>query len=122
MNPLDVSYWLLNVFPEESFTPVVTRILYVVESERLSDEDTVNVLSELDTVGEEDICTQVLKLSEETWTVPEQLVSEVLVVIEVLSIISEKVTEMDESMDTNVSESAGESEETVGAVVSNLKA
>ena len=80
------------MFPEESFTPVVIRILYVVESERLSDEDTVNVLSELDTVGEEDICTQVLKLSEDTWKVPEQEVSEVFVVTEVVSIASLKVT------------------------------
>ena len=48
--------------------------------------------------------------------------SEVLVVIEVLSIASEKVTEMDESMDTVVSESDGEVEDTVGAVVSSLKA
>ena len=44
--------------------------------------------------------------------------SEVLVVTEVLSITSEKVNEMDESVVTNVSESAGEVEETVGAVVS----
>ena len=90
----------------------------MVESERLSDEDTVNVLSELDTVGEEDICTQVLKLSEDTWKVPEQEVSEVFVVTEVVSIVSEKVTEIDEETETDVSESEGEVEETVGAVVS----
>jgi len=46
----------------------------------------------------------------------------VLVVTDVLSIISEKVTEMDEVTNTDVSESAGEIEETVGAVVSSLKA
>ena len=90
----------------------------MVESERLSDEDTVNVLSELDTVAEEDICTQVLKLSEDTWKVPEQEVSEVFVVTEVVSIVSEKVTEIDEETETDVSESEGEVEETVGAVVS----
>ena len=45
-----------------------------------------------------------------------------LVVTDVLSIISEKVTEMDESMDIVVSESDGEVEETVGAIVSSLKA
>ena len=44
--------------------------------------------------------------------------SEVLVVTEALSIASEKVTEMDEAKDTNVPESAGEVDETVGAVVS----
>ena len=49
-----------------------------------------------------------------------QLVSDALVVTEALSIASEKVTEMDESMDTDVSESEGEVEETVGAVVSEV--
>ena len=47
---------------------------------------------------------------------------EVLVVTDVLSIISEKVTEMDEVIAADVPESAGEVEETVGAVVSSLKA
>ena len=36
-------------------------------------------------------------------------------------IASEKVTEMDEVIDADVLESAGEVEETVGAVVSRLK-
>ena len=76
----------------------------------------------MDTVGEEDICTQVLKLSEDTRKFPVQEVSEVLVVIDVLSIISEKVTEMDELTDTDVVVSAGETDDTVGAVVSSLKA
>ena len=108
------------MFPEESFTPVVTRILYVVESERLSDEDTVNVLSELDTGGEEDICTQVLKLSEETCSDPEHVVLDVLVVTVVVSIASLKVTAIVELTETEVAESAGEDEETVGAVVSGV--
>ena len=76
----------------------------------------------LEAIGEEDICTQVLKLSEDTRKVPVQEVSEVLVVIDVLSIISEKVTEMDELTDTDVVVSAGETDDTVGAVVSSLKA
>ena len=59
-----------------------------------------------------------LKLSEDTWKVPEQEVSEVFVVTEVVSIVSEKVTEIDEETETDVSESEGEVEETVGAVVS----
>ena len=54
--------------------------------------------------------------------VPEQEVPDELVVTEVASIGSEKVTEMDEVTKTDVSESAGEVEETVGAVVSSLKA
>ena len=92
------------------------------EYERLVDGVTVKVLLEFDADGVDDICTQVLKLSEDTWKVPEQEVSEVLVVIDVLSIISEKVTEMDEVIVADVPVSAGEVEETVGAVLSNLKA
>ena len=76
----------------------------------------------LEAIGEEDICTQVLKLSEDTRKVPVQEVTEVLEVIDVLSIISEKVTEMDELTDTDVVVSAGETDDTVGAVVSSLKA
>ncbi len=67
VNPLPVSYWLLKVFSApSSFTPVVTLILYSVEKDKLEAGVTVNVLLSLDTVDEEDICTQVLKLSEET--------------------------------------------------------
>ena len=54
----------------------------------------VNVLSELELEGDEDIRTQELKLSEDTCNDPEQVVFEVLVVIEVVSIVSEKVTEV----------------------------
>jgi hypothetical protein len=49
---------------------------------------------ELELAGEEDILTQVLKLSEDTLKVPEQNVSDVLVVTKVLSIASENVTVM----------------------------
>jgi len=70
----------------------------------------------LDTVGEEDICTQELKLSEETCRVPVQDVPDEFVVTEVVSIDSEKVTEID--TETDVPEFEGEVEETVGAVVS----
>ena len=85
----------------------------------LAEDVTINVLLELDTVGEEDICTQELKLSEETCRVPEHVVLEVLVVINVLSIASEKVTAIVELTETEVTESAGEDEENVGAVVSD---
>ena len=55
--------------------------------------------------------------------VPEQVVSEVLVLNVELSIGSEKVTEMVIlSEDTDVVVFAGETDDTVGAVVSNLKA
>ena len=73
---------------------------------------------EFEATGKVLICTQVLKLSEDTWKVPEQEVSEVFIVTEVVSIVSEKVTEIDEETETDVSESEGEVEETVGAVVS----
>ena len=67
----------------------------MVEEDRLSDGSTVNVWFELETDGDEDIRTQELKLSEDTCNVPEQEVYEVLVVTEVVSMDSEKVTEMD---------------------------
>ena len=60
----------------------------------MSDGSTVNVLSELELEGDEDICTQPLKLAEDNWKEPEQDVFDVLVVTEVVSIASEKVTEM----------------------------
>ena len=85
VNPLDVSYSLLIALPAVSFTPVVTLVKYVVKTARLSYGSNVNVLFELELAGdEEDILTQlpVLKLSEDedTIIVPEQFVSDVLVV------------------------------------------
>ena len=68
----------------------------------MSDGSTVNVWFELETDGDEDIRTQELKLSEDTCNDPEQVVFEVLVVTEVLSIVSEKVTEMLSLIETEV--------------------
>ena len=79
VNPEDVVHWELKVLPAESFTPVVTRILYVVEEDKLDEGVTVKVLFELDTDGDEFIWIQVLKLSEDTLIVPAQFVSDVLV-------------------------------------------
>ena len=105
-----------------SFTPVVTLIKYDVPNERLSDGSTVYVLSELELEGDEDICTQLLKVLEDNCTEPEHVVFEVLVVTEVLSIDSENVTEMDEvDKDADVLLSGCEVEETVGEVVSIVK-
>ena len=73
---------------------------------------------EFEIVGDDDICTHVLKLSEETCSDPEHVVLEVLVVTVVVSMASLKVTAMVEFTATEVSESAGLEEETVGAVVS----
>ena len=78
---------------------------------------TVKIVLEFDVDGEEDICTQVLKLSEETCGEPEHVVLEVLVVTVVVSMASEKVTDV-VVVSPAVAESAGEDEETVGAVVS----
>ena len=47
---------------------------------RLSYGSSVNVLFELELAGSEDILTQLLKLSEDNHKVPEQYVSDVLVV------------------------------------------
>ena len=58
-----------------------------------------------------------LKLSDETCREPEHVVFEVLVVTVVVSIASEKVTDV-VVVRPAVAESAGEDEETVGAVVS----
>ena len=74
----------------------------------------------METDGDADICTHVLKLSEETCREPEHVVLEVLVVIVVVSIASLKVTVRDVFGDTDEAESAGEDEETVGAVVSGV--
>jgi hypothetical protein len=68
--------------------------------------------------GDEDICRQLLKLSDDNAKEPEQEVFEVLVVTEVLSITSEKITEMLSLIETPLWLSVGEMEETVGAVVS----
>ena len=91
----------------------------MVLEKRLAGDVTVNVLLELDTVGEEDICTQELKLFEETCRVPEHVGLEVLVVTVVVSMASEKVTAIVELSEMEVAESAGEDEETVGVVVSS---
>ena len=53
-NPLDIVKSSLKLFSAKSLTPVVTRILYEVEFERLDDGVTVKVLSELDADGDED--------------------------------------------------------------------
>ena len=90
---------------------------------RLSYGSSVNVLFELELAGdEEDILTQVLKLSEDTIIVPAQFVSDVLVVTVSVPIASENVTMMLSAVDTELWLSAVvETEDTVGAVVSELE-
>ncbi len=84
----------------------------------MADGTTVKVLSELELDGVEDICTQVLKLLEDNWIVPVQLLLDVLMVTEVVSIASENVTEMFLFLITPDWLSVGEIEETAGPVVS----
>ena len=78
----------------------------------------MNVLFELETDGDEFIWIHELKLSDETWNVPEQDVFDEFVVTNVMSIDSENVTEIDVLVETEVSPLDGEVEETVGGVVS----
>ena len=73
------------------------------------------MLSELE--GDEaDICIQLELSMGDTCRAPEQVVFDVLVLM--LSIASENVTEMDEDGEVMLSELDGEVEVTVGAVVS----
>ena len=78
----------------------------------------MNVLFELETDGDEFIWIHELKLSDETWNVPEQDVFDEFVVTNVVSIDSENITEMVEVTETEVSLSEGDVDETVGGVVS----
>ena len=78
----------------------------------------MNVLLELDTEGDEFIWIHELKLSDETWNVPEQDVFDEFVVTNVVSIDSENVTVIEELTETEVSLSDGDVEETDGDVVS----
>ena len=111
------------MLPAKSFAPVVTRILYVVFKEKLLlglvlkivlpaevvvldvvlSEDELSEV-ELSELVEDDICMQVLKLSDEICIVPEQVVSEVLVLNVELSIGSENVTNIGEVLSIIVGE------------------
>ena len=114
-NPFAVVLSLAKLLPARSLAPVVTLILYVVLNERLSEGANVKVmLSELE--GDEDICIQLELSLGDTCRAPEQVVFDVLVLM--LSIASENVTEMDEETEVMLSEFDGEVEVTVGAVVS----
>ena len=68
----------------------------------------------------EDIIRQVLKLSEDNCNVPAQELLFVLVLTDVLSNDSEKVTEIVELTETDVSLSEGDVDKTTGGVVSGL--
>ena len=103
-----------------SETEVVIWILYVVPPLRLSSGVTVNVLSLLEVVGIADIFMQVVKLSEDSRKLPEQVVLSVFVVIVLVDIVSLNVTETVVETETSVELSVGLTEETVG-LVSTIK-
>ena len=89
-----------------------------MEYERLSDGVTEKVLSELELEGDDDICTQLKKLLDDTCKEPTHAILEVLVVTDEVSIASEKVTVM---LSTIIAlKLSGETEKTVGAVVSEV--
>ena len=67
----------------------------------------MNVLKELELEGDELICIQLLKLLEDNWNDPEQVVFDMLVVTEVVFIASEKVTEIFSVIETPFWLSAG---------------
>ena len=79
---------------------------------------TVNVLSLLEAEGAADIFMQVVKLSEDSVKLPEQVVLSVLVVIALVDIDSLNVTATVVETATLVALSSGLTEETVGAVAS----
>ena len=79
---------------------------------------TVNVLSLFEAEGAADIFMQVVKLSEESRKLPEQVVLSVLVVIVLVDIVSLNVTATVVETATLVELSSGLTESTVGAVVS----
>ena len=103
-----------------SVTEVVIWILYVVPPLRLSFGVTLNVLSLLEAEGAADILMQVVKLSEDSRKLPEQVVLSVFVVIVLVDIVSLNVTATVVETETSVELSVGLTEETVG-LVSTIK-
>ena len=76
----------------------------------------MNVLSLLEAEGAADILMQVVKLSEDSRKLPEQLVLSVFVVIVLVNIVSLNVTATVVDTETSLELSVGLTEETVGAV------
>ena len=101
-----------------SLTEVVNWSLKVVPALRLSAGVAVKILSLLEADGAADIFIQVEKLSEESWKLPEQLVSLVFEVIVPVDIASLKITATVVAGELKVELSSGLTEETVGLVVS----
>ena len=77
----------------------------------------MKVLSLLEAEGAADILMQVVKLSEDSRKLPEQVVLSVFVVIVLVDIVSLNVTATVVDTETSLELSVGLTEETVGAVV-----
>ena len=77
---------------EVSLAEVVILSLNVVPPLRLSVGVEVNVVTFSEAEGAPDILMQVVKLSEESWKLPEQVVSVVFVVMLLVEIVSLNIT------------------------------
>jgi hypothetical protein len=91
-----------------------------VEYEKLSEGVEEKVLLEFETTGDDDIFTQLLKLSEDTIREPEHEESEVFVVTDDVSIVSENVIDILSTTETSDALSVGEIVKTVGGVLSSV--
>jgi hypothetical protein len=118
VKPVVVVYALARELLELSVTELVIWILYVVSPLILLYGVTLNVLSLLEAEGAADILMQVVKLSEDSRKLPEQVVLSVFVVIVLVDIVSLNVTATVVDTETSLELSVGFTEETVGAVVS----
>jgi hypothetical protein len=117
VKPVVVVYALASELLELSVTEVVIWILYVVTPLRLLFGVILNVLSLLEDEGAADILMQVVKLSEDSRKLPEQVVLSVFVVIVLVDTVSLNDTATVVEIETSIELSVGLTEETVGAVV-----
>ena len=92
LNPTMLELSLPRVLHEMSVTEVVILTLKVVAALRLLAGVMVKVVSLSEATGAADILMQVVKLSEDNWKLPEQVVSLVFVVTLPVAIFSLNVT------------------------------
>ena len=92
LNPTMLELSLPRVLHEMSVTEVVILTLKVVAALRLFAGVMVKIVSLSEATGVADILMQVVKLSDDNWKLPEQLVSFVFVVTLPVAIVSLNVT------------------------------
>jgi len=107
VKPVVVVYALARELLELSVTELVIWILYVVSPLILLYGVTLNVLSLLEAEGAADILMQVVKLSEDSRKLPEQVVLSVFVVIVLVDIVSLNVTATVVDTETSLELSVG---------------